>query len=208
MNRSKKIFALVERSLPGVALCKDMLVVLPTEHILRGFLLETTTERDRVYLWRVVTPLYRPISSVILNYSDRIPERGEVYINRDAYEKSAEAIHAVISGRHIEYLQGIRHPQDFLRHASWIGDGSPILSRVDRALTYYLIGNVPQSIQSLRALEEEVDQLDARRQEYLRPLLKQVVHEIDVNPAGLTALLSEWENQNIERLGLQASRLQ
>jgi hypothetical protein len=82
MSRSTRIFRLIARDLPGVVLCKDMLVVVPTERILRGFLLETTTERDRVYLWKVVTPLYRPMRHVILDYSDRIPETGDdVYID-------------------------------------------------------------------------------------------------------------------------------
>ena len=47
MSRSKRIFGLIKKELPGVELCKDMLVVLPTEHILRGFLLEATIEKDR-----------------------------------------------------------------------------------------------------------------------------------------------------------------
>ncbi len=85
MSRSKRIFGLIKKELPGVELCKDMLVVLPTEHVLRGFLIETTTERDRIYLWRVVTPLHRPMRSVLLDYSTRIPEGGpDVYVRRDA----------------------------------------------------------------------------------------------------------------------------
>jgi hypothetical protein len=63
----------VQRSLNGTQLCKDMLVVTPTEHILRGFLFERTTEKGMYYLWRVVMPLYRPANTVILNYSSRIP---------------------------------------------------------------------------------------------------------------------------------------
>ncbi len=72
VSRSKRIFGLIKKELPDVELCKDMLVVLPTEHILRGFLIEATIEKGRIYLWRVVTPLHRPMRHVILNYSDRI----------------------------------------------------------------------------------------------------------------------------------------
>jgi hypothetical protein len=208
MSRSTRIFRLIARDLPGVVLCKDMLVVVPTERILRGFLLETTTERDRVYLWKVVTPLYRPMRHVILDYSDRIPETGDdVYIDRAAYEKSAAAIRAIIVGeRHLDYLRAIRHPQDFLRHASWIKDGSPMLQRFDHTLTRYLVGDVRESVEALRALSVEVDQLDNRRQEYIGPLVKRAMHEIDTNPMGLTRLLDEWLNQNIETLGLRSAR--
>jgi hypothetical protein len=207
MSRSKRVFRLIQKRLSGVVLCRDMLVVPPTEHIVRGFLLEPTREKNRVYLWRVVAPLYRPMTGVVLNYSNRIPEDGEeIYIDGDDYEKSADRIRAIIRGRHIEYLHGIRRPQDFLEHASWIGNDSPILNRIDRALTQYLLGNMQQSINALQALSEEVDQLEARQQQYIGPLLKRAVREIARDPAGLTALLNEWENQNIERFELEASR--
>jgi hypothetical protein len=63
-----------------------MFVVLPTEHILRGFLIEATIEKDRIYFWRVATPLHRPMRSVFLDYSTRIPEGGlDIYVHRDAY---------------------------------------------------------------------------------------------------------------------------
>ena len=207
MSRSKRLFRLIQRDLPGLVLCKDTLVVPPTEHIVRGFLLETTSQKERVYLWKVITPLLRPMSSVILTYSERISgTEEELYIRRDAFEQSAENVRNIISG-HIDYLRGIRQPHDFLRHASWVVDGAPLLQRFDHALIHYLVGNERQSVEALRALDKEVDRWDARRQDYIGPLLKQVVREIDTNPAGLTALLEEWENQNIERLGLQPSRM-
>jgi hypothetical protein len=38
MNRSKRLFKLIQKKLAGLMLCKDMLVVPPTEHIVKGFL--------------------------------------------------------------------------------------------------------------------------------------------------------------------------
>jgi hypothetical protein len=206
MSRGKRIFRSIAKRLPGVVLCKDVLVVRPTEHLVRGFTIETTSTRDRVYLWRVVTPLYRPIRSIILDYSERIPEKQPIYLNRDDYEKSADDILAIIAGPHIDYLQKIRRLQDFLRHTSWIVDGSPALNRLDHALTHCLIGNTRYAIDVLRAVDREVDRWDAARQEYLQPLLKQLMRQIDEDPAGLTALLNKWENENFERHGLQPSR--
>jgi hypothetical protein len=205
MSRSRRIFRLIESTLPGVVLCKDMLVVTPTRHIVRGFLLETTTEKGRVYLWCVITPLHRPISSVILNYSDRIPETGEIYIKPDALQESADHIRAIIE-QHVAYLRSIETPADFLRHASWIVDGSPILSRIDRALALYLAGDTSRSAESLRALKAEADRLDARRREYIGPVLEQIVRALDIDARSVASLLEKWESENIERLGLQASR--
>jgi hypothetical protein len=204
MSRSRRLFKLIEPTLPGVVLCKDMLVVTPTRHIVRGFLLETTTEKGRVYLWRVVTPLHRPIRSVILNYSDRIPETGEIYIKPDALQQSADHIRAIIE-QHVAYLRSIETTADFLRHASWIVDGSPILSRIDRALALYLAGDASRSAESLRALKAEADRLDARRREYIGPILEQIVRALDADAGSVAALLEKWESENIERLGLQAS---
>jgi len=207
MSRSKRIFALVKKELPGVELCKDMLVVLPTEHILRGFLIEATIEKDRIYLWRVVTPLHRPMRSVFLDYSTRIPEGGpDVYVHRDAYKESANAIRALISD-HMGYLQRIRGPQDFLRHVERMIRNRSINFRFDLALTYYRVGEVQQCKDILRELDGEVDQLDATFRMPVDEVIKQVARQIEANPAGLAALLDEWEDTNIETLGLQRSRL-
>jgi hypothetical protein len=207
MSRSRRLFRLIQKKLPGLVLCKSMLVVPPTEHIVRGFLLEATSEKDRVYLWKVVTPLLRPMRHVILNFSTRISgNEPELYVRRDAFEQSAETIRNIIS-EHIEYLRRVRYPHDFLRHACWVVEGSPVLERFDQALIHYVIGNVSHATKVLRALDQEVDQWDAARQQYIGPLLKQIVREIDKDPARLAALLSEWEQQNVERLGLLPSRV-
>src|ERR1700730_2258817 len=166
MSRSGRLFRLIQKSMPDLVLCKDMLVIPPTEHIVRGFLLEATSQRERVYLWKVATPLLRPMRRVILNYSDRISGgQPTLYIKKDAFEESAENIRNIIS-EEVEYLRRIRHPDDFLRHASWVVEGSPLLARFDQALIRYLIGDVQQSVRAFRALDREADRLDDGRREY------------------------------------------
>jgi hypothetical protein len=200
------VFKFAQKKLPGFVLCKDMLVVPPTEHIVRGFLLEATAEKDRVYLWKVVTPLLRPMRYVVLDYSERIfGAEPTLYIRRDAFEESAEMVRQIIGG-HIEYLRGVRRPADFLRHTSRVAEG-PLLARLDRALMHYVAGDVPQAASMLRALDEEADGWDSGRREYVGPLLKQTVHAIDQGPDAFGGLLREWEEQNVERLGLQPSRM-
>jgi hypothetical protein len=149
--------------------------------------------------------LLRPIRYVILDYSERIfGAEPTLYIRRDAFEESAEMVREIIGG-HLEYLRGVRRPADFLRHTTRVMEG-PLLARLDRALIHYVIGNVPEASRVLRALDEEVDSWDSGRREYVGPLLKQIVRTIDEDPTALAGLLREWEEQNVERLGLQPSR--
>jgi hypothetical protein len=206
LSRSKIIFGLIAAEVPGVVLCKDMLVVVPTEHILRGFLLETTMERDMVYLWRVVTPLYRRMRHAILDYSTRIPEGDKVHIDRKAYQKSAHVVRGIIENGHLDYLRRVRGPQDFLQHASWITDGSPILQRLDKALTDYLVGDVQEPFAFLRALNAEVNRMTPRQREHIGPLFRQIRQRVGANPEALRDLLDEWEEQNVHTLDLEPSR--
>jgi hypothetical protein len=205
MSRSKKIFAMIQKGLPGIELCKDMLVVPPTEHILRGFLIENTTERGRVYVWRVVTPLHRPMSSIILDYSDRIPQSGgDIYI-KDTSQESANAIRAIV-GEHLGYLRGVRRPEDFFRHIARMIGNSSINFRFDLALTYYRIGDIGQCRDMLRILTLDVDKLDRKLRMPVDQAIKQAADQMASEPDALGRLLDRWENENIERLGLLASR--
>lgn len=64
MSIQRKTLQLVRGNLKGTRLCKDVLVVLPTEHLLRGFVFERTLVKEMYYLWRVIMPLIdRPIPS-------------------------------------------------------------------------------------------------------------------------------------------------
>jgi len=97
-----------------------------------------------------------------LDYSDRIPATGDdVYINPNAYKESAEKI-GVYVREHLEYLQNVRHPEDFLRHVGRMIGNPSISLRFDLALTYYRLGKVRQSLDIVRALDVEVDQLDKK----------------------------------------------
>jgi hypothetical protein len=207
MNRSKRIFKVIEKNVPGTVLCNNVLVVCPTEYIVRGFLLEATSEKGRVYLWKVVAPLYRPMSHLILTYGNRIPESGEeIILDENTYAKSIANIQSIISGSPIEYLRSISSPEDFLRHIRWVGEGSPIWPRVDRALTLYLAGRVRHSIDLLRSLNDEIEHMDIQRKKYFAPVIDRVLHEVDKSPSGLAALLDEWVDRNVDSLGLRASR--
>jgi hypothetical protein len=54
MSIQRETLRLKQHNLKGTQLCKDVLVVLPTEHILRGFVFERTLVKEMYYLWRVI----------------------------------------------------------------------------------------------------------------------------------------------------------
>jgi hypothetical protein len=206
MSRSQKLFGRIEKKVPDVVLCKDMLVVLPTQRILRGFLLETTIAKDMVYLWRVVTPLYRPMRRVRLDYSNRIPKGERLFVNRDAIGESAQMFCEIIAG-HIQFLRSVERPQDFLRHISpWIRNPS-INFRFDLALTYYLIGNVSEARQIILQLDAEIARLHRQTPYPVDRSIQEAARLIRSDDLKLKTVLEQWENQNVETLGLQQSRL-
>jgi hypothetical protein len=217
MSRSKKIFKLIAAKRPELVLCQDRLVVVPTGDILRGFILETTTEKDMVYLWRVIMPLYQPRRGEYLDYSNRIGDGEKIYVNRKAYRESAEVIDAIIAP-HIPVLKEIFHARDFLKHVDWMIGNDSVRFLFDLALTYYRIGDVDQATSILATLPREIERfyeaygspmgdLMKKGGDPLEDSMKQAARQIAFDPIRFAALLDEWERRNIETLGLQATRL-
>jgi len=216
VSRSKRIFKLIAAKRPGVVLCQDRLVVVPTGDILRGFVLETTTEKDMVYLWRVIMPLYQPRKGEYLDYSNRIANGEKIYINRKAYEESAKVIDCIIAP-HIPALKEISHARDFLKHVNRMIGNDSVRFQIDLALTYYRVGDVAQATSILATLPREIERFyeaygspmgDLMRKggNPLEDSIRQAASQIVSDPAGFSTLLDEWVEQNTKTLGLQATR--
>jgi hypothetical protein len=152
MSIKLKTLRLIQRRLKGTQLCKDVLVVLPTEHILRGFAFERTLSKDMYYLWRVITPLYMPANLLFLDYSKRISKGGYLRLTREGLDETAERIASIMSPGHLGYLRRVRGPKEFLKHVGWMAGNTTLNFRVDLALTYYLLGNADQCIKILEGL--------------------------------------------------------
>ena len=195
MSIKRKTLQLIQRRLKGTQLCKDVLVVLPTEHILRGFLFERTLSKDMYYLWRVITPLYMPANPLFLDYSDRI-SKGYLRLTREAVDETAEHIASIMSPGHLSYLRRVRGPKEFLKHVGWMAGNTMLNFRVDLALTHYLLGNVDQCIRILERLP--LKDLPPPFRVHIVPFFT----ELRTNPADAAARLQAWERENVERLGL------
>ena len=88
MTMSGKALKLIQKSFGDLRLCKDLLVVPPTEHIIRCFMFERTPYKGLFYFWRVVLPLYTQWPFITLGYSKRLAEGGYVDLSASALEQS------------------------------------------------------------------------------------------------------------------------
>lgn len=199
MSVQRETLRLVQGRLKGTKLCSDVLVVLPTEHLLRGFLFERTSEKEMYYLLRVVMPLYRPANTIILNYSERISKGGKFRLTRSALNQAAERIAAVISPGHLSYLRKVRGPKEFLKHVDWMTGNATVNFNIDLALTQYMLGNARECIKIFEGIA--VEGFPAK----LRARIAPFVTELSTSATDAAARVQSWERENIDRLGLATS---
>jgi hypothetical protein len=196
MSIKLKTLRLIQRRLKGTQLCKDVLVVLPTEHILRGFLFDRTLSKDMYYLWRVITPLYTPANRLYLEYSKRLSKSEYFRLTREGLDETAERIVSIMSPGHLSYLRRVRGPKEFLKHVGWMAGNTMLNFRVDLALTHYMLGNVDRCIKILERLP--LEELPLPFRVHIVPFFA----ELRTRPAAAAARLQAWERENVERLGL------
>jgi hypothetical protein len=182
--------------LPDFKLGSVKMVVLPTEHILRGFLFERTLSKDMYYLWRVITPLYKPANPIFLTYSKRLSKSEYFRLTREGLDETAERIASIMSPGHLSYLRRVRGPKEFLKHVGWMAGNTTLNFRVDLALTHYLLGNVDQCVKILERLP--LEDLPPPFRVHIVPFFA----KLRTSPAAAAARLQAWERENVERLGL------
>ena len=143
MSISGRALKHLERSCNGLRLCKDMLVVSPTDHIFRGFMFERTPYKGLFYFWRFVSPLYTPIMT--LRYGKRLAELAYIDLGEAAFEQSVRDLRENIVRGELDDLRSIRDPRAFLDRfgGASVNEGyTPLIHPFDAALTYYMVGNV------------------------------------------------------------------
>ena len=78
MNKVTKFSNYVCDHLTDFELIQDLILMQPTEHIVRGFSFDRTSTKDCYYILRIIVPLFSPVTTgVSLNYSDRISMDGK-----------------------------------------------------------------------------------------------------------------------------------
>ena len=192
----------LQRSFGDLQLCKNMLVVPPTDHILRCFFFERTPYKGLFYFWRVVLPLYTQQPYVTLRYSKRLAEAAYIDLGEAAFEQSVRDLGRIIAQGELDDLRSIGDPQAFLDRfgGAFVNEGyTPLMNPFDAALTYYLVGNVRFCL----------DILDDFAGEDLRPgtvdvhlSARDLAHDMRIDPAAGTAKIRALEKINAERFAL------
>jgi len=210
MSMSRTALNLVQKSLPQLRLCKNILVLPPTEHIVRGFMLERTPYKGAFYLWRLIAPLFR----VTLNYSRRIPKGAQVHLSRDNPNESAAIITGIVS-ENIPHLEGVRTPDDFLNHIGWmIGNDTPKFL-LDLAMTYFLVERLHEAHAAAQEASAEAEKLvryykgsgegGARTAQHLEEvglIASRLAERIRSNPTAAAEMIAERERKNIAEFEL------
>jgi hypothetical protein len=202
MTISGKALKHLQRSLGDLRVCKDMLVVPPTEHIIRCFVFERTPYKGLFYFWRVVLPLYTQWPVLTLGYGTRLAKGDYIDLGEAEFERSIERLVDVISRGELDDLRSIRRPRDFLDRfggPSRSEGYTPMISAFDAALTYYLVGNTPFCLDILEDFAGE-DLHPGRVDVHMAA--RDLVREMRIDSSAGWKKIKASERASIERFGL------
>jgi hypothetical protein len=203
MTISGKALRLLLKSFSDLRLCKDMLVVPPTGHIIRCFVFERTPYKGLFYFWRVVLPLYTQYPVITLSHGRRLAKGGYIDLSESRFEQSVQGLVQILSQGEVDDLRAIRSPQDFLVRfgGAAVDRGyTPRISAINAALTYYLVGNIPFC---LDILDDFAAQDLSRGTVNLQLSARDLAREIRVDPSAGERKIRALEEINIERFALR-----
>jgi hypothetical protein len=202
MTLSGRALKHLQNSFGDLCLCKDLLVIPPTHHIVRGFGFERTPYKGLFYFWRVVLPLYTQWPTITLHYSTRLAKAAYIDLGESNFEQSIRDLHQIIAEGELDDLRSIVDPQAFLGRfgGAAVDEGfTPLMAPFDAALTYYLIGNIRFCLENLDDFAAE-DLLPGSVD--IRLSARDLARAMRINPAAGIAKIQALEKFNAERLAL------
>jgi hypothetical protein len=197
MNSQRMAEAAIRRLhklVPELPARRGVLIVPPTEHLLRCFVLETNVgKKGKAYFWRVVMPLYRPRRFLLLNYGERILGGELLDLAETELDRSLRRMLEAISQGERNYLSSFRGPREFLEKIDWDRLPQSPNYRLDRALSHYLSGDASACLGIL----EEVASAKVRPiWNELVQLAAEIVQEMKTTPSALDKRIQAWEAGN------------
>jgi hypothetical protein len=133
----------LHKSLPELRIGHDFLFVTPVDHVVRGFILETTPEiKGTAYFWRVVMALYRSSGLLVLNYGERLLGGERLSLLEPELGRTIDRLVKTVHGDELACLKAIQAPKDFLRQVDWGTLPQTPNYQIDLALTHYMAGTL------------------------------------------------------------------
>ena len=199
MSAAKRVLRKLQQTVPGSCLCKDVLVLSPMEHIIRGFLFDRTVLKGRYYFWKFAMPLYDPESLIILSYGLRIPNDETFQISEENEDEVTEKIRKIIADGHLSDLRSVAKPGDFLEHMHHVPGFRARAFTIDVALTKYMMG---EARECKDILEKELAIDDGMTLSPQAKAAGALLDDLKKNPENARRRIEGWERANIEKLGL------
>lgn len=208
--RSTRIFSIIEKELPGSVLHGDFLAVGKTDMFLCGFRLLTTGRKNHNDLHRGVMPLWRPHDQPSCLFGGRY---GSLIKHPETYwtitdPKDDRRSAAVVLGQIIPFvseLESIQTVSSFLECFDFMRTNMTAPVQLDFALADYLVGDVERCETALSYVEDVLADHDESWFVSLRPVVSRIRKQLDLDPAGLDALIRQWRHENFVKLGLRTT---
>lgn len=198
MSVSRTFLRRIQKSVSGTVLCKKILVVVPTKHILRGFCFQGTRRKSTFSFYQVVMPLYTYRDHLYLSYSEDLTKTKRVHLVTEEIDTISEQVLKMVD-ESLPHLRSIRGPKEFLEWNSWMVSADRYHITIDLALTHFMLGDAQLCLKILEDLTVGSSlEPDRDGNENLKPF----IHELRTEPSMAAQRIHAWERANIERFGL------
>jgi hypothetical protein len=197
MTISGKALNRLAAAFPDLRRCKGLLVIPPTEHILRCFTFERTPYKGTFYFWGVVWPLYHQWPILM---GERLANCRYIDLSEAAFESSIDLLVDVVRNE-LDGLRSVRTPMDLLDQYGgerW-REGETRMGAFLAAMTYYLVGEIPFCLSYLDDIAS--DDFMCIHADF-RNFARDFAADIRVDPAAGLKKIQTLEAANIEYFGL------
>jgi hypothetical protein len=173
-----------------------MLVLPPTEHILRALFIEDASNPQGFYLWSLIQPLFQPASSVSFNFGKRVGGASHVWLVTDAVSELTDAVRREA----LPFLEEVSTPESF-GNWSFIRNSQDVYAAEATAYALVLAGRFSEGIDGLNKLNDALS--DSGWQGAMKGRAVELIGLTHSDPAGAKRVLESWEKET--RLALKLS---
>jgi hypothetical protein len=177
---------------------KDMLIIKPTKHIVRGFLFERTPVKGSFYLWGLVFPLFCLAHNAIsLNYSYRPRSKGTgpLMVDVNCDDETISNLSKILESDCVPYLSKIADLGPFLHELEPANMNLRVNMDLDFAIAHCIAGDFETGKASLQTL------LESKSTSSILPRVqasaKSILDSLEGDHAMFWDLVDSFEKENV-----------